>query len=564
MSTVSRVYTSVRGLSTAIKDAGRLQEIARVLARHGFGALVTRMNLADAGAIGDVREPDAHAPYSTPQRVRIAIEELGPTFIKLGQILSTRSDLVPADVLAELQLLQDTVPPMAWEDVEAQIREQLDDDVDTLFEQFDREPLACASIAQVHRAVLRSSGTPVVVKVQRRSISAAIESDLNILHFLARRAEAAVPELQLMDPVGIVREFDKALRKELDFRNEAFNLRKFAANFAGFEGLVVPKVFDEVSTSRVLVMEFISGVKITTAPRVLSVDPYVVAPRMLRALFKMIFQDGFFHGDLHPGNILIQQDGTIGLIDFGLVGRLTESQRDHILDIIVSMVREDYESLARVFFDVGVKLPGVRYDYPAFEADVIEVMQRHLEGRTLNEIDVGGYFADLVAGAIRHRIKMPPTYTMVFKALMTVEGIGKTLAPDLNLLEEARPFATEMLAERYSAKRLTKLGVDTLGAFSSFLRQFPLTATQVLRDAQEGNLHFKIELDGFSELLAHDRRYRTRQARATVGAGAAIAGAIALQAGPGPILGLNIPAAVLFGVAAALASPFVLSSLRRS
>lgn len=564
MSTVSRVYTSVRGLSTAIKDAGRLQEIARVLARHGFGALVTRMNLADAGAIGDVREPDAHAPYSTPQRVRIAIEELGPTFIKLGQILSTRSDLVPADVLAELQLLQDTVPPMAWEDVEAQIREQLDDDVDTLFEQFDREPLACASIAQVHRAVLRSSGTPVVVKVQRRSISAAIESDLNILHFLARRAEAAVPELQLMDPVGIVREFDKALRKELDFRNEAFNLRKFAANFAGFEGLVVPKVFDEVSTSRVLVMEFISGVKITTAPRVLSVDPYVVAPRMLRALFKMIFQDGFFHGDLHPGNILIQQDGTIGLIDFGLVGRLTESQRDRILDIIVSMVREDYESLARVFFDVGVKLPGVRYDYPAFEADVIEVMQRHLEGRTLNEIDVGGYFADLVAGAIRHRIKMPPTYTMVFKALMTVEGIGKTLAPDLNLLEEARPFATEMLAERYSAKRLTKLGVDTLGAFSSFLRQFPLTATQVLRDAQEGNLHFKIELDGFSELLAHDRRYRTRQARATVGAGAAIAGAIALQAGPGPILGLNIPAAVLFGVAAALASPFVLSSLRRS
>jgi len=561
MSTVARMYSSVRGISTAMKDAGRMREIARVLVKHGFGAVVTRLNLLDTIGVKSLVElRDANeVPYSSPQRVRMAIEELGPTFIKLGQILSTRGDLVPPEVLAELQMLQDRVPPMALDDVRQQIREELGAEIDEVFSAFDEQPLACASIAQVHRATLASSQTDVVIKVQRRNIEPGIDSDLHILLFLARRAEALIPELRLMDPVGIVREFDKALRKELDFRNEAFNIKRFTENFAGFEGLVVPKVYDEASTSRVLVMEFMRGYKITVASQHLDLDPYVVAPRMLHALLKMLFKDGFFHGDLHPGNILIQDDGTIALIDFGLVGRLSHTQRDHVMDIVIAMSREDYESLARVFFDVGIKLPGVRYDYAAFEQDVVDIMQKHLEGRTLNEIDVGGYFSDLVTGAIRHQIKMPPTYTMVFKALMTVEGIGKTLAPDMNFLEEAKPFVQEVLVERYSPARLFKQGGDALASMSSFMRQFPLTATQLLRDATDGNLRFSIVVDGFAEAAAADRVAKRKLTSAILSGSMAIAGAIAHSAGPGPVLGMNVAAAVLFGVAAFVGAPLLLA-----
>lgn len=565
MGTVARVYTSVRGLSVAIKDMGRMREIVRILVKHGFGALVTRLNLTETVGVKGIMEyrDEDDALYSAPQRVRMAIEELGPTFIKLGQILSTRGDLIPSEFVAELQLLQDDVPPMLWDDVVAQIRDELEADIDTLFADFTAEPLACASIAQVHRARYRAADRDVVVKVQRRDIAERIDSDLNILHLLARRAEALVPELQLMDPVGIVREFDKAIRREIDFRNERHHIDRFHQNFAGFEGIHIPEVFADASTARVLTMEFIDGVKVTLAPARLSVDPYDLAPRMLRILFKMVFQDGYFHGDLHPGNILIEPDGTIALIDFGLVGRLTEAQRDNVMDIIVAMIREDYEALARAFFDVGVKVPGVRYDYPAFQQDVVDVMQKHLEGRTLNEIDIGAYFGDLVSGAIRHRIKMPPTYTMVFKALMTIEGIGKTLAPELNLLDEARPFAHEMLAERYSPRKMLRTGIDTMSAFSGFLRQFPNAATQLMRDAQQGDLHFKVELDRLEALVASQDRRGLRQARATVAAGAAIAGALAMQAGPGPLLGLSVPAALLFGAAAVLGVPFVLGVLRR-
>ena len=566
MSTVARVYTSVRGLSVAIKDVARFREIVRILVKHGFGALVTRLNLTETVGVKSLMEysDDEDNMYSAPQRVRMAIEELGPTFIKLGQILSTRGDLIPPDVITELSMLQDDVPEMSWEDVSAQLSEELGGEISELFTEFTEKPLACASIAQVHRAVVAADGNPVVVKVQRRNIAQRIDSDLNILHFLARRAEAFVPELQLMDPVGIAREFDKAIRREIDFRNELQHIRKFVTNFDGYEGVRIPNAHVHLSTERVLTMDFIEGVKVTRAPDDFGVDPYAIAPRMLHVLFKMIFQDGYFHGDLHPGNILVDQNGTLGLIDFGLVGRLSDTQRENIMDIIIAMIREDYEALARGFFDVGVKMPGVRYDYPAFEQDVVDVMQKHLEGRTLNEIDVGAYFGDLVAGAIRHRIKMPPSYTMVFKALMTIEGIGKTLAPDLNLLEEAKPVVRDLLVERYDPRRMLRQGIDTLNAFSRFLRQFPITATQLLHDAENGELELQVNVDRMDELIRTRAREDRRRTRAILSSGSAVAGAIAMQAGEGALLGLNGPAFVLFAIALALGGPLVLGSLRGS
>ncbi len=563
MANVGTLYNSVRGISSAIKDVGRLREIASVLGKHGFGAAMIRLGLEETiGVKNLVSTVDAeNVPMTFARRLRRAIEELGPTFVKLGQILSTRPDLVPADVAEELQNLQDNVPVLSFEKVKAQVESQLGQSLEEAYATFDETPLASASIAQVHKATL-PDGQLVVVKVQRPSIAKRIDSDLNILHFLARQMERNIPDLALMDPVGIVAEFDRAIRKELDFRNERRNIAQFESNFKSFEGLRTPFVDAQRCTAKVLTMECIEGVKVTRAAEELNVDPYVVAPRMLKALFKMVFKDGLFHGDLHPGNILILPDATIVLIDFGLVGRLTQQQREDILDILIGLSRNDYQLIARVFFDIGVKQKGVVYDFARFEADVIEVIDRHVAGRTLNEIDVGMFFTDLVAGAIRHQIKMPPAYTMVFKALMTVEGIGKGLAPDINFIEEAHPFVEEMLLERYNPSRWVREGADTLFSLSRFMRRFPRVATRLFEDVSEGRLSGRIEIEGLRELIAAQRRSRARQGKAMMLSAFIVGGAVALNAPGWTFLGINATAIVLFLIAGMLGVLMALGRLR--
>jgi ubiquinone biosynthesis protein len=549
------IVTSVRGITTAIKDVGRLREIGGVLARHGFGEAVDRLGLAETIGLRNLapQRHEGEAPPSTAKRIRMAIEELGPTFVKLGQILSTRPDLIPAELIAELQHLQDDVPAVPFEQIRAQIEAELGGPLDAHFASIDETPLASASIAQVHRAVLLHETEQVVVKVQRPAIARRIDADLNILHFLARQVELRLPDLALMDPVGIVTEFERAIRRELDFSQERRNIARFTQNFKDFDGVRAPRVYDAVSTTRLLTMEFAEGFKITLAAERLGLDPYELAPRMLRALLKMIFQDGYFHGDLHPGNILIQPGGGIVLIDFGLVGRLTPRQREHILDLLIGLTRQDWSLVARTFFDLGIKVPGVIYDFEAFEADVVDVMERHLSGRTLSEIDVGGYFGDLVEGAIRHQIKMPPTYTMVFKALMTVEGIGKTLAPDINLVDEAQPFVVELAAERYSPNRLMREAIDGLDGLGRFLRAFPHQANQLLRDLSEGRLSVRVEPAGLQDAISAARAIARRRNRAVVASACIVGGSFALSHDGATLLGIPAVSFALFAAGAMLA-----------
>ena len=560
MSTVTKVYKNVRGIRTAIKDVARLRDISTILARHGFGAFVTALKIAEVAGVNKIADNfnyDADK-YSVAERIRLSIEELGPTFIKLGQILSTRPDLIPADIIEQLQHLQDDVPPMGWEDVEYQIENQLDGKIDDIFKTFSKEPLACASIAQVHRATLQDD-TEVVVKVMRRNIDDKIDSDLNILHFLAQQSEQLIPELQLVAPVGIIREFDKALRQELDFTVEEQNILRFSRNFESFEDLRAPKVFSDLCTKRILTMEFIKGVKITEAPEKVGADPYKVAPTMMRALLKMILKDGHIHGDLHPGNILITDDGEIVLIDFGLCGRIMPSQREAILDLLITVSKEDYEGVARCIFEMGVKVPGTIYDFDAFESDVIEIMEKHVLGKTLSAIDVQAYFADLVAGAIRHNIKMPPTYTMVFKALMTVEGIGKVLAPDLNFLDETKPFIQELLIERYNPRRLLKESVEMLGSLTRFVRQLSLTGPQILKDMERGTFNVNVDINNLERNVQTYRKETRLQSRAILTSGLMVSGAMTLD---WSYNGLPVLSLGAFSIAAVLGIPLIWTFLR--
>lgn len=496
-----RLLGGVKGMRTTLKDLGRAREISAVLGRHGFGALGAMLRRPDKApspidateTIREMARPDRG------QRVLRVFEELGPTFIKFGQILSTRHDIVPPDIIEALQELQDAVPPMSWTDAETVLTEALGKAPLDAFQSIETEALASASIAQVHRAIL-PNGREVVVKIQRPNIIPQIRSDIHILHFVAARLLTIIPELELMDPVGIVQEFDRALSLELDFQHEANHIRRFRENFEDFPGVVIPRVYGDFSTQRVLTMSYIRGYKATEAGPHLHADVEDIAPIMMRIILKMIFEDGYFHGDLHPGNVLIQPDGTIGLIDFGLVGKLTERQRHNILDILIGISRKDYALIARVFYDIGIKMPGQRYNYQRFEDDVVALMETHIGDKNISDIDVGSFFSDIVRGAIDHRIKMPPTYTMVFKALMTVEGMGKSLAPDINFVEEATPFVRDMLLERYSPTRLLREGVTLASTISHFLRDVPATAAQVLEDTARGALTLRVHSPELSKM----------------------------------------------------------------
>lgn len=515
MSTLRAVYTNLVAARTTIRDMRRFRQIASVLVRHGFGFLFSRFSRKDAEVAKAVEEAleqgGEEAPPVAAQpsralaiRFRQAIEDLGPTFIKFGQILSTRPDLIPAVFCDELQGLQDDVPPMGEEDVKKVLAEELG--TESVFAEFELEPIAAASIAQVHRAKL-ASGEVVAVKVQRPGIQATIDADLDILYFLARQLVTAVPETELFDPPGIVREFERAIRKELDFSSEAKNIEKFRHNFKDVDYIHIPKVYREVSTSKVLTMEFVEGTKITDAVAKGEGDPEILARRALNSLFLQFFRHGFFHGDLHPGNILVLPGNRICYLDFGLAGRLTPEMRDRMIDMLFAVGRRDFEQLARVLYDMGERAAPV--DYDAFISDVYEMAERYFEDAPLSELDIGALFQELVQGAMRHRMRLPTAYTMMVKALMTIEGLGKRLAPEMDVVEEAQPFIAELLKERYSPERLWKRLTEAVFTSNRLMRKVPPALGRILEEMDAGRLSFQVELTSVDRYIEDRRRSDT-------------------------------------------------------
>lgn len=497
MSTMRAVYTNLRAVRTTIKDMGRLRQIAAVLIRHGFGHVVEAWNLQDKAILNLLLKarPPEDERQNVWERVCQATQELGPTFVKLGQILSTRSDLIPQALCDELQTLQDNVAPIPFAEAKAVLEAALDQPIEAVFESIDEAPLASASIAQVHVAH-RVGGEEVVIKIQRPGIRDTIVSDLHILHFAARQIAATIPEAQAFDPVAIAEEFERAISKELDFSYEANNLERFDRNFADWPTVHIPKVYRDASSVTVLVMERLRGRKITDAMDQ-GHDMHAIAQECVRMVFKQVFEDGFFHGDLHPGNLFVLDDGRLGLIDFGLVGRMSQVMKDRMADLLLHLAMRNQEGVARALYEIAIRVGKV--DYAAWEQEVSELMDVHLRDASLAEVDFGAIIKALIEGAIRHNVRIPADYTMFFKALMTVEGIGKIVAPDLDLLAECRPHVERLIAQRYSPERVMRAGVDTLQAFARFARQFPVTAHEFLSNIEDGRLNIGVD---FSEMTA--------------------------------------------------------------
>lgn len=558
-----RFLDNVRTGQIVFRDAARLRQIVTVLVRHGFGALVQALQLHDrwyTNLLLELRNSEAaHLPLE--RRILHAIQDLGPTFIKLGQMLSTRPDLFPRSLIDELQTLQDSVPPLAEEAVRQMVRDELGCEIEEQFTDFESTPLATASIAQVHAARLREDGTSVVIKVQRPALREQIEADLEIMGFLARALETNFPEARMFSPAGMVAEFEKAILKEIDFRNELDNLERFGRNFADTEGVHFPTPYPSLSGTRVFTMERIAGIKISRITDETH-DVDAIVANAIDAVLQMVFVDGFFHGDLHPGNVLVRDDGTICFIDFGLCGRLTPRQRDLLTDLLIAIVQQDYEGVARQFWNMTIHGRDSTPDYRTFESDVVAHAEDWFAGKTISEIEFSRVLGDLITLALRHRVRMPPDYTMTFKAIITMEGVGKQLRPDLDVLTAARPYVGRLIAQRYQPRRILETGYAAVRDLADMLGTVPETTRAVLEDLRAGRTVVNVDS---AQLDDWRRTYQHAQHRNTVGllAGiAALCGTLALDYGGYSILGLPILSTWFYLLAAGMGAWYVVIGRR--
>ncbi|MDG1483660.1 MAG: AarF/UbiB family protein [Myxococcota bacterium] len=537
MQFVRPVVKTTGTLARTVQNMGRVRQVSLVLARHGLGMLVSGVELPGVKV--------SRRFESTPDRTVAAIQELGPTFIKLGQVLSTRADVIPAAYIDALQSLQDNVTPLPFSDIDAQMSRELGADWRGRFASFEEVPLATASIAQVHRAQLHD-GREVVLKVQRPGIGPRIRADLGVLRLLASQAMAEFPEVAMFDPKGILEEFQKSILAELNFNAEIRNLNRFRRSFADSDEVIFPEPVRELSTERVLCMEFLDGVPIRSA-RSAGFDMDIVGRRYLDIAYAMLFDHGFFHGDLHPGNVLVLADGRIGVIDCGMVGRLTGEMKDNIAALIFALDRGDYRTISRLYFDIAIK--ESRVDYAAFERDAVEVVERHWSGGSIAEMHIGAYLMDLTRASIRHSVHAPPEFTMFFKAILTTEGLAKALLPEVDPIGAAQPFVQQLLADRWGRERLEDEGSYTMLSMSSLARRLPITLTQLLDDIDRQRLKFNVMLEQPRSVQdAHDRR-QNRMILSMYAITGAICGSVCLFWEAGRIFGIPVLSVVFYAAA---------------
>lgn len=488
----------------SVRDLGRLQEIASVFVRHGFGDLVRRSGMAGvlerAGRLlhwGGEERPG----LKPPQRLRCALQELGPTFVKLGQVLATRVDLLPPEWIAELSLLQNAVPALPWDTVRPQLVEDLGVEPEVAFARVETVPVAAASLAQAHRAWLHD-GTAVILKVRRPGIVEVVEADLRLMVRLAELVESQLPDLRRFRPVEVVRQFRGSLRRELDFAAECRSAERIATNFADEPGVVVPRVHWQWTSERLNVQDFIDGIPAgdTAAIDAAGLDRKALARAGTGIVLKMLLEDGLFHADPHPGNVFFLRDGRIAIIDFGMVGHLGQRRRLQIARLLHGMVVQEAEAVAEILLDWTV---GGEVDEERLEADT-EVLVDRYRGVPLKDLRMGTMLSD-AAGLLRaHGLVLPPDLALVVKAFLTLEGFGRQLDPDFDMATEARPWLERVMLRRYAPSVLARRGRRGLAGVLELGAELPRDLRRLMRAARGGRLGARIDiptLDAFGDRI---------------------------------------------------------------
>ncbi len=495
-------------ISRTYRHIQRYRQILTVLFKYGFGDLIDTLKIEQYLEIGlqmiSRKRREKIETFSRAERVRMAFEELGPTFIKMGQILSTRPDLLPVEFLRQLSRLQDHVPAFPFELVKESIEKELGRPLESLFQDFEETPLASASIGQVHKANL-INGEPVIVKVQRPDIKRLIEVDLEIMLHLATLMERHLKALEIHRPTRVVEEFARTLEMELDYTLEAAHAERFAAQFLGERTLYVPKVYREATTKRILTMEYIDGIKASELEKLdaAGLDTRKIARRGFDLILKQIFIHGFFHADPHPGNVFILPNNIICFLDFGMMGRIRRQPREDFADLIMGIVQHDETKAARAL--MALTTPDEKTDLTALERDVAQFIDKYFY-RPLKDMEMGKLLQNLMEITTRHRLRIPADLFLMLKALATEEGLGKMLDPDFDATKQAAPFIKRVQMDRLRPKRIAGDIFDSGSEFLHLLREIPGEVREILRQARQGRIKMEFEHRGLEPMLStHDR-----------------------------------------------------------
>ncbi len=529
----------------AARDMGRLNTILGVLIRHGFGDSVRRLGLADSlERAGHALKWDHAADLARlapPVQVRLALEELGPAFVKLGQILAGRADLFGPEWIAEFEKLHSQVPAVPLELLRPQLREDLGGEPETVFARFNTEPLAAASIAQVHRAQLHD-GTEVVVKIRRPGITETIDADLRLLGRLAALAEVELPALKPYRPQQLVRELARSLKRELDLATECRSAERIGANMVALPWIVVPHVHWAHTSARVNVQDFVDGVPGDALQRLDSegFDRQLLARRGAQAVLKMIVQDGLFHADPHPGNVFYLNENRIAFIDFGMVGRLSQRRREELLQLLLGLVEHNPQGVADVLIDWTGDEHGINLSMLETE---IEAFVDQYQGVPLAQLSLGQMLADVTALLREHHLALPSDLALLIKAFITLEGMGRGLDPGFHMATEALPMLREVVRARYRPKAIGLRTWQTVRRALSLAEQLPHDLSRLLRNARRGRLQVGIELAHLKRVGDQIDRAANRLAMALVIAALIIGSSIVMTVQGGPTL-MGLP---LFG-----------------
>lgn len=554
----------IRETLSVMRDFSRLREIAGILIHYGWGDIVARLGLGNlterAGNLLRPKRTDEVMHLEPAVRVRLALQELGPTFVKLGQVLATRVDIFPPNWIAEFSKLQDSVPPEPFEALLPELEKTLGRSPFEVFRDLNTEAIAGASIAQVHLARLQD-GTPVVLKIRRPNVRSRIDADLRLLAHLARLLESEMPESRRIQPGKIVAQFAKSLRSELDLALEGRNTDRFARNFADDPDIIFAKVHWEFTSEQMLVMEFIDGIPGNDLDSaVLSgLNLKKLGARGADAVLKMVLIDGFFHADPHPGNVFYLPGNRLAIIDCGMVGRISVERRNQIADLLAALVSKDIEALRDILIAWAGDAP---IDDAKLAADVDELIFNY-ESAPLKHVRFGVLLNDLTTVMRENHLTVPPDLTMLFKALITLEGLGRQLDPDFQIVHHLTPFVKKVIVDRYMPKSLAKRGWRNLSGLFALATDLPRDISRLLREARRGRLKIDLDLkrlDHFGHQLDHSTN---RLTLAMVTSALIIGSSIVMTVKGGPTL-FGLPAFGFLGffVASVFGIALIISIMR--
>jgi ubiquinone biosynthesis protein len=532
-----------------IRTIRRYRTILGVLIKYGFGHFVEQLNIDYYLELGKRlvtldKIPKDLERLSQPQRLRLVMEELGPTFIKLGQLLSTRPDVLDKAYIHEFSKLQDKVPAVSFEEINAQIQRELGYPAEELFAEFSTKPLAAASIAQVHRGKLKS-GEEVVFKVRRPGIVKIVETDIDVLMGLAYLIEQHVPTVALYDPVGLVKEFRRSIMRELNFTREGRTVDRFAVNFAESETVYTPKIFWDYTGDIVLTMEYVDGIKISALEELTAqgYDLKEIARRGADAFLKQVLDFGLFHADPHPGNVFILPDQIICMLDYGMVGRLGQDLKDQLIDLLQALLNRDVDRIISQLLYSGEltddsDMKNLRRDLHDFIEDYYDIV--------LQDIKVGKLLTEFIEILTHHRIHFPADFMILAKALVIMEGVGRQLDPEFNMINHMRPYVNKLVFERFSPKNISEQAGRIVQAYGSLAKNLPQDIKEFVNRLNRNQFKIDLEHRGLEKLVTDLDRSSNRVSFAVVIGSLIVGSSLVMQIDKGPMI-LGFPLLGLLG-----------------